>query len=99
MAWEEQHKLRIAMFPEDVREAHTHSSQHRREIEASGSCGCFYCCSIYPPLSIEEWVDEDDNDVGQTALCPRCGIDSVIGSQSGFRIDKAFLEKMKQYWF
>jgi len=99
MDFEEQHKRRVAMLPSEVREAHSHSSNHRQEIEESDLCGCFYCCSIFLPQLIEDWVDEGDNEVGQTALCPRCGIDSVIGSKSGLRIDLAFLEIMKQHWF
>jgi acetone carboxylase gamma subunit len=37
--------------------------------------------------------------MGTTALCPYCGIDSVIGDKSGFPITKEFLEKMYQHWF
>jgi hypothetical protein len=61
---------------------------------ASDVCGCFYCCDVYAPQEIEQWIDEED-----TALCPRCGIDSVIGSASGFPITKDFLGRMKRYWF
>ena len=79
--------------------AHKHSSWHRQEILSSEICGCFHCLAIYPPNKIEEWIDEDESDIGQTALCPECGIDSVIGSSSGFPIEKQFLTKMKKYWF
>jgi len=34
-----------------------------------------------------------------TALCPHCGIDSVIGESSSVPITKEFLGKMKKYWF
>lgn len=50
-------------------------------------------------MTITEWVDENAEDIGQCALCPHCGIDSVIGSLSGFPIDEAFLSEMKRYWF
>jgi hypothetical protein len=33
--------------------------------------------------------------VGQTALCPRCGIDAVIGSASGYPITQDFLQRMR----
>ena len=46
-----------------------------------------------------EWIDEDKNEVGQTALCPYCGIDSVIGSASGISLDKQFLTEMYKVWF
>jgi hypothetical protein len=99
MDWQGDHSKRVAQFPESIREAHTHSSNHRLEIEGSDTCGCFYCCSTFRPTEIAEWVDEDSNGVGQCALCPKCGIDSVIGSLSGFPIDKTFLSEMKRYWF
>jgi hypothetical protein len=45
------------------------------------------------------WVDEDDQGVGRTLLCPYCEIDSVIGSASGYPITREFLQQMQQYWF
>jgi hypothetical protein len=49
---------------------------------------------VFPPAYIEEWVDE-----GTTALCPRCGVDSVIGDKSGYEISDSILKAMKAYWF
>jgi hypothetical protein len=43
--------------------------------------------------------EADINETGQTALCPRCGIDSVLGSASGYPINREFLQKMNEYWF
>lgn len=74
--------------------AHKHSIRHRDEIEASETCGCFYCRKIYPPSEIEEWTDD-----GATALCPKCGIDSVIGAGSGYPITEKFLGEMHRHWF
>jgi hypothetical protein len=92
--------------PQDIISAHRHSSRHRDEIAASVTCGCFYCLRIFPPAEIEDWVDwpEDAPDelqlkLGTTALCPKCGIDSVIGSASGCPIETAFLERMNRHWF
>ena len=80
--------------------AHQHSANHRAEIESSDRCGCFYCLAVFGPANISDWIDEVEGlDSGTTALCPRCGIDSVIGSASGYPIEKAFLEQMKGYWF
>jgi len=66
---------------------------------SSSWCGCFYCGSIFEPGAITEWIDDDASGEGQTALCPRCGIDSVIGDASGFEISRAFMTRMKSYWF
>ena len=79
--------------------AHQHSANHRKQVLESEICGCFYCLETFSPPKIEEWVDEDENEIGTTALCPFCGIDSVIGSKSGVPITKEFLKVMSQIWF
>jgi hypothetical protein len=86
------------MVTPDIIRAHRHSSRHREEVLASEQCGCFYCCTIFRPSEIEDWTDEWEG-VGQTALCPRCGIDSVIGSESGYPVTPEFLAAMKAHWF
>jgi hypothetical protein len=81
-------------------QAHRHSSLHREEVLASEVCGCFYCLQTFSPGEIEEWVDEEHGtDVGRTALCPRCGIDSVIPSASGVPITHEMLLRMNLHWF
>ena len=74
--------------------AHKHSSKHRSELERSAVCGCFYCFSIFNPAEIVEWIDD-----GQTAICPKCPSDSIIGSASGYPITAEFLKRMHDYWF
>ena len=83
--------------PDHIR-AHAHSASHRQEVEASTLCGCFYCLETFPPGSITEWTDAVA-DVGTTAICPRCGIDSVIASESGYPITRDFLARMRSHWF
>jgi len=79
---------------EVMADAHKHASKHRVEVEQSGRCGCFFCFKTFPPSLITAWVDSN-----QTALCPSCGVDSVIGSDSAHRLDDAFLRKMHQQYF
>ena len=86
------------MTTPDCVQAHKHSMGNRDEILSSERCGCFYCLEIFLPKEVKEWIDEKKG-VGQTALCPRCGIDSVIGSRSGYPITAKFLQLMKEYWF
>jgi hypothetical protein len=90
----------------DIVRAHQHSSEHRQELLASGICGCFYCLKIFAPGEVTEWVDwppgtpeDQELGMGTTALCPYCGIDSVIGDRSGFPVTKQFLQQMHQHWF
>ena len=70
-----------------------HASKHRVELEASQRCGCFFCFRIFPAAGIKSWVDAD-----QTALCPFCGIDSVIGS-AHCEIGDGFLRAMHRHHF
>lgn len=78
----------------DTALAHKASSLHRDKVLASDTCGCFYCLSCFGPGEVVEWTDRD-----QTALCPRCGIDSVIGSASGWPLTADFLREMRAHWF
>ncbi len=74
--------------------AHAYSSNHRAQLSEDTLCGCFNCLEIFDPKEIVEWW----SDKYFTAVCPYCGIDSVIGASSGYPITKAFLQKMKKYW-
>ena len=75
--------------------AHKFSSNHKTELQKDKICGCFYCLKIFNPNEIKEWIKDSEG----TALCPYCGIDSVIGAYSGFPITTDFLSEMKAYWF
>lgn len=77
-----------------LEKAHRASIHHRKQLENSSVCGCFFCGEIFSPKEIQEWVDNND-----TALCPYCGIDSVLGDSSGFPVTKEFLGEMRKYWF
>ena len=86
--------------PNLLRVLHKQSSHHRADIERSDLCGCFYCLITFPPGEITDWCDRRDaHDPGQTALCPRCGIDSVLGSASGHPITPPLLAAMQRAWF
>ncbi len=87
-------------YTKDFLEAgYSHSIFHKNEVLESNQCGCFYCLKVFNPGEIVEWIDED-NPKGITALCPFCGIDSVIGDRSGFPVtDKDFLIQMHGLYF
>ena len=78
----------------DYISAHQFSVNNRKQLEQSAICGCFYCGKIFNPNEITEWIPEKSG----TALCPYCGIDSVIGEASGFQITEQLLKEMSQYW-
>jgi len=79
----------------DYIDAHKFASNHREILLKDKLCGCFYCLKIFKPSEINEWVEYG----GGTAICPYCGIDSVIGESSRYPITEKFLLKMNKYWF
>ena len=84
----------------DLEDAHKYSSNHKPELEKDSVCGCFWCMRIYSPTEIEDWIIADNKiDRRGTAICPYCGVDSVIGESSGYPITKEFLVEMNKRWF
>ena len=80
--------------------AHKFSIRHRAQIESSHVCACFHCKKTFTPDEIMDWIDDSAPGMpGETALCPRCGIDSVIGSAAGFPLTAEFLAAMNRHWF
>lgn len=77
-----------------MHKAHDASSNHQEAVSTSELCGCYCCMKTFTPSEIVETTDNE-----QTALCPKCGIDSVIGDQSGFPITTEFLDRMNKFWF
>jgi hypothetical protein len=73
--------------------AHSHSSHNLEEVQKSSDCGCFHCLKIFFASQVTEWLDDG------TVLCPDCGIDSVLGSMSGYPLTKDFLVEMNGRWF
>ncbi len=79
--------------PEYIK-AQSFSSNNRDQILQSKRCGCFYCLAIFPPDIIEKWQGDDDSNISETAVCPFCNRDSVIGDVSGYPINVNFLQRM-----
>lgn len=57
---------------------------HRESLLASEFGACYDCLYEFKPSEIRAWCDD-----GNTALCPRCGLDFVIGFNG--EVDNAFL--------
>ncbi len=70
---------------------------HRRSIhnrgQVGGRCGCFNCRSLFDGTRITRWTDAE-----QTALCPICGMDSVV-PEADAPLTLAMLEQMHRRWF
>jgi hypothetical protein len=88
----------------DLESIHTYSSKNRQLLGKSVLAGCFYCCNTFSPSEIQDWVDGKQVETGElddgiTALCPRCGIDSVLPEGIPFHLDGALLAEMHEYFF
>ena len=77
---------------------HHHSFRNEKQIKNSRVCGCFYCGNIFKPEEIVEWW-EDDRRGNPTAVCPKCGVDAVLGDDCGVEITQSLLELMHLEWF
>lgn len=77
-----------------ILQASKYSIRNKAQIEASKTVGCYSCLRIYPKNELENWIDGND-----TALCNYCGVDSILGDNSPYRIDKETLVALKKYWF
>lgn len=66
------------------------SIYNRSEIADADVCGCYSCKSVFASRSVDAW-----RDYGQTALCPRCGVDAVLPGVS----DTQELDDLHKKWF
>lgn len=76
------------------------NKEHRELLESSKNAGCYYCCKIYPASEITEWIRSyrRKGEKLDCALCPHCGIDSVLPD---IKVDLTvdLLKEMYLYWF
>lgn len=94
------------------RNVHAKSSDNYDAIQKSDKVGCFYCKEIFDASLVEEYsryyseAENDDDSIvtlplethGGDALCPKCGIDSVLPDATQ-DLSKELLEEMKQIYF
>jgi hypothetical protein len=86
--------------------AYRHTYNNWVSIGASKQCGCCKCIQTFAPEEIVAWVGLDMDKIDdpqaiaqQTAVCPKCGSEAVIGDASGYPVTLAFLGTMNEAWF
>lgn len=82
------------MTREEMKRLHSYTLRNRKEIEASDNCVCISCCEVFYASDVEDYIDE-----GETALCPICGIDAVIGDCTGISMDSKTLNELNKEFF
>lgn len=86
----------------DFDKVHDQCGWHEEAILSSTKCGCFHCLSIFPPDKIIQWIDEPEDcgkGRGKTAVCPNCGIDSVLPDTIDYELTQKFLKMMRDKFF
>ena len=86
--------------------AYRHLSNNHAQIEASTVCGCCHCVRLFKPQEIVGWTGltvETFNDpraiAAQTAMCPHCGSEAVLGDGCGLSVNGHLLARMNEAWF
>jgi len=90
----------------DLMAAYRHTTHNRAEIEASSTCGCCQCLQVFPSDEVVAWagldfsqLDQPDTADADTAVCPRCGGEAVMGDRAGFQLTPQYLGQMNEAWF
>lgn len=68
--------------------------KNKDALARSECCGCYNCIQLFSPTAIVDYIDK-----GNTALCPFCGMDSVIGTNMGYNVTIKFLKRLKKNIF
>lgn len=77
-----------------VKRLHAYSSNNKDLIEKSEYCYCFFCKKKIESNQIVRYLENED-----TALCPYCGVDSIIPDCVDVVIDDKTIDNMYNYWF
>ena len=81
-----------------LKAVYSHSIRNEESILKSDFCGCFHCISILAATDIKSSEMVVEKDGFKTAICPICGIDSVLGDSS-VEITAELLGAMNEYYF
>jgi hypothetical protein len=78
----------------NIDEASKYSICNMAALKNATLAGCYRCISIFPTSEIQETTDD-----GRTAMCPKCGVDSVLADSPSFPINMENLTKLNKRWF
>lgn len=81
------------MDEKHVKTAPMYAFKNREAVERSQVCGCYNCLETVQVNEIEFWTDDDE-----TALCPRCTLDTLIADHFEVPLDKESLQVLRNHW-
>jgi hypothetical protein len=86
--------------------AYRYTTNNWAQIGASTLCGCCCCVRVFPSDEVVAWtgleldnLDDPKAAEQQTAMCPKCGTEAVLGDKCGFPITTHFLTRMNEAWY
>jgi hypothetical protein len=82
----------------ELKAIYSHSIRNEESILKSNLCGCFHCISILAATDVKSSEMMVEKDGFKTAICPICGIDSVLGDAS-VEITAEILEALNEHYF
>jgi hypothetical protein len=80
----------------EVKKALKHSINNADEVKASDQAGCFHCLEVFDVSEIEDWTETES---GESAVCPHCDVEAVIGDGAGFPLTEEFLTVLRDEQF
>ncbi|MBP6299107.1 MAG: hypothetical protein KA365_01705 [Arenimonas sp.] len=52
---------------------------NRKVLLTCDSAVCVNCEKVFAPAEVIDWTDLNESNIGQTAICPHCQADGIIG--------------------
>lgn len=77
-----------------LEEAIKYATSNREKLKVSKNAACYYCMEVYLASEVIEFCDSET-----TALCPKCGIDSVLPDDSPYEFKIGDLKELNHFWF
>ena len=82
------------MIEDFIKKAPMCAFKNKDAILSSKTCGCYNCLNVIQVEDIEFWTDDDE-----TALCPKCTLDTLLAESLEIPLDKESLSKIRNHWF
>ncbi len=73
-----------------------HTTNNDLEILQSHKCSCLFCRHTIDAREVQDWVNDEQ---GVSAICPECGMDTLIGDASGYSFTKEELREINTTYF
>ena len=82
------------MTQPETSEAILYATTNKEELKRSQMAGCYYCCRVFRASEVVDFLAEEN-----TAVCPKCGIDSVLPDTAGYPLTTEVLQELHRHWF